>query len=94
VGSIAARLRAQRPALASSVFSGPAAFVNGAARSKAADTGASPPLVVNFSPTVNIHGAAEPSDLERRVAQAIERRSHELVRIVSRERQSQRRAAF
>jgi hypothetical protein len=52
------------------------------------------PVVVNFSPTVVLQGGGDPGDLERRVVQAIGRHSHEIVRIVARELQLQRRAAF
>jgi hypothetical protein len=94
ISSKAAQLRAQPPAFASAGSSGLAAATTVAARSGAAAMGRRPPFVVNFSPTIVIDNAIEPGELERRVTQTIERHSHELVRIVTRELQSQRRAMF
>jgi hypothetical protein len=52
------------------------------------------PLVVNFSPTIVIQGRMEAGNIERTVIQAIRLHSHELVHIINRELQTQRRAAF
>lgn len=54
----------------------------------------SPPMVINFSPTVVVHGGTDAGDLERRVVQAIGRHSHELIRILTRELQQRSRTAF
>jgi hypothetical protein len=93
-GGIASRSRAHR-----SAFASPEIFGHAASAAKSANFGkgaveGSTPVVVNFSPTVVLQGGMDPGDLERRVVQAIGRHSHELVRIVARELQSQRRAAF
>lgn len=52
------------------------------------------PVVITFSPTVVIHNQAEHGNLEGKVVEAIRRHSYELVRLISRELQTQRRAFF
>ncbi len=94
IGSKAAQLRAQSPVFASAGSSGLAAATTAATRTEAAATGRRPPFVVNFSPTIVIDNAIGPGELEQRITQAIGRHSHELVRIMTRELQSRRRAMF
>jgi hypothetical protein len=52
------------------------------------------PIVVNFSPTIVLQNCEEFAGIENAVVQAIRQHSHELVRIIGRELQTQRRAAF
>jgi hypothetical protein len=52
------------------------------------------PLTVNFSPTVVIQSESEHGSIEGRVVEAIRRHSYELVRLIGRELQTQRRAVF
>jgi hypothetical protein len=49
---------------------------------------------VNFSPTIVLQNCEEFAGIENAVVQAIRQHSHELVRIIGRELQTQRRAAF
>jgi hypothetical protein len=90
----AARLRAIRPAAASPMMPMQATDDGIAARSQARAGGMSPPMVVNFSPTVALHGGTDEGEFERRVVQAIGHHSHELVRIVTRELRQRLRTAF
>jgi hypothetical protein len=89
-GGMSAHLRAPK---AFGVSSGPIASATGGARATVSSGGAQP-LVVNFSPSVVIRKGAETEDLEQRVVQAIERHSYELLRIINRELESQRRVGF
>ena len=89
---MAAQVRAQRPIFASTGMSGLTASTSGTARTGSAATGVSAAAVVNFAPSIVINGAMEPNELGRRVIEAIGRHSHELVRIITRELQSKRRA--
>ncbi|GEM_PF-6305459 len=93
-GAISSRWRADWPASAWPEISGHAASAIRSATSRMGAIEGSRPVVVNFSPTVVLQGGGDPGDLERRVVQAIGRHSHEIVRIVARELQLQRRAAF
>jgi hypothetical protein len=52
------------------------------------------PFTVNFSPTVVVQSESEHHSIEGKVLEAIRRHSHELVRLISRELQMQRRAFF
>ena len=93
-GAIASRWRPDWPASAPPENSGHAASATRSATFGKSAIEVSRPVVVNFSPTVVLQGGGDPGELERRVVQAIGRHSHELVRIVARELQLQRRAAF
>jgi hypothetical protein len=52
------------------------------------------PFTINFSPTVVIQSESEHGSIEGRVVEAIRRHSYELVRLIGRELQTQRRAVF
>jgi len=52
------------------------------------------PIVVNFSPTIVIHSGEGFAGIENAVVQALRQHSHELVRVIGRELQTQRRTAF
>jgi hypothetical protein len=54
----------------------------------------SAPLILNFSPTITITGDARADDLDNRILEAIEHYGRDIVRIVNRELQTQRRASF
>ncbi len=52
------------------------------------------PFTVNFSPTVVVQSESQHGSIEGKVVDAIRRHSHELVRLIDRELQMQRRAVF
>ncbi len=93
-GGIALGLRGQPPASALTEIPGPGSSATKSAQFRKGAINGSGSILVNFSPTVVLQGGVESGELERRVVEAIGRHSHELIRIVSRELQSQRRAAF
>lgn len=88
------RLRTKRRAAASLFMETPPPVVATAATSGANASQVSQAMVINFSPTVVVHGGSDIVDLERRVIHAIGYHSHELVRILTRELQKHRRTTF
>jgi hypothetical protein len=50
--------------------------------------------VVNFSPTIVLRNTEEFAGIENAVMQAIRQHSHEVIRIIHRELQTQRRTAL
>ena len=52
------------------------------------------PFTINFAPTVVVHPETDHGKLERNVVEAIRRHSYELVRLINRELQTQRRGCF
>jgi hypothetical protein len=93
-GGIASGLRAQRRDFALPELRGQGVSKAESAQSKMGAIDGTASILVNFAPTVVLQSGADLGELERRVIQAIGRHSHELVRIISRELQSKRRAAF
>jgi hypothetical protein len=86
------QLRSQQPALSHSKPTDSA--VARPTRAKFDASEAPAPLVVNFSPTIVIQGKIEAENIEGTVIRAIRTHSHELIHIINRELQTQRRAAF
>jgi hypothetical protein len=86
------QLRSQQPALSLSKPTDSAVARPTRARFDASEAAA--PLVLNFSPTIVIQGKVEAENIENTVIRAIRTHSHELIHIINRELQTQRRAAF
>ncbi len=88
----AGRLHAAQPDLRS--FAGRVGGGSSTQQSAANAVDVPSSLIVNFSPSVVINDGGHSIDLENHVVQAIARHSHELARIMMRELQARRRAAF
>lgn len=89
-----AKTLTHRPTFTLNPLSGRSAPAASSLRSKMSARSEARPILVDFSPTVVLNGDADPGEFERRIIHAIERHSHELARLVLRELQAQRRAAF